>query len=137
MTAAMPRIRVLIADDHEEMRKCVCKCAGTEFEVVACVSDGDEALEAATRLHPDVAVLDILMPGLNGIEAAKRLREVDPDLKVVFLTADRDPSLFCDTQSVGLGFVLKPYLSTDLIPAIKNAAEGRRFVSPKLKLEAR
>ena len=82
------------------------------------------------QLRPDVAVLDISMPILNGIQAAKRLRQADPNAKIVFLTVAKDPDICRAALETGaLGYVWKPRLSTDLIPAIKQVWLGRRFVS--------
>ena len=100
-------------------------------EVVAAVSDGQAALDEAGRLLPDVVVLDISMPVLNGIQTARRLQETNPDIKIVFLTVDTDLDTCRAALETGaLGYVLKPRLGTDLVQAIKLAKEGRRFVSP-------
>jgi DNA-binding NarL/FixJ family response regulator len=101
-----------------------------DFEIVAAVSDGQAALDAAAQLRPDVAVFDIAMPILNGIQAATRLRQADPDAKIVFLTLDNAPEVCrAALETSALGYVWKPRLSTDLIPAIKQVLLGRRFVS--------
>ena len=107
--------------------------SGESFEVVRSVGDGQTAVDAAEKLLPDVVVLDVSMPVLNGIEAARRMRAANPSIKIVFLTVDNDP----DTCRVALdtgacGYVLKPRLATDLIPAIELARRGRRFLSPGL-----
>jgi DNA-binding NarL/FixJ family response regulator len=126
------RIRVLLADDHKDMLEYVASFLSADFcDVVAAVSDGQAALDAAARLLPDVVVLDISMPVLNGIQAAKRLRMTSPNIKIVFLTVDQDPETCRAALATGaLGYVLKPRLGTDLIPAIKLAKDGHRFVSP-------
>jgi DNA-binding NarL/FixJ family response regulator len=99
-------------------------------DVVGTVSDGQAALDAAVKLRPDVVVLDISMPILNGIEAAKRLRQADPNTKIVFLTADNDPDT-CGAalQTGALGYVLKAHLNKHLLPAVKQAQLSRRFAS--------
>lgn len=100
------------------------------YKVVAAVSDGQAAIEAATRDQADVAVLDICMPRLNGIKAAETLQVINPALRIVFLTIDRDPATCHAALEAGaLGYVLKAKLFTDLIPAIRRAMEGQRFVS--------
>jgi DNA-binding NarL/FixJ family response regulator len=128
----LSKIRVLLADDHKEMREYVRDLLSADCcEVVAAVGDGQAAVDAAARLVPDVAVLDISMPILNGIEAAKRLQAVNPTISVVFLTVDRDRDTCRAALETGAqGYVLKPRLSTDLILAIKLAKKKRRFVSP-------
>jgi DNA-binding NarL/FixJ family response regulator len=95
------------------------------------VTDGQAAIEAATKLVPDVVVLDLSMPVLNGIEAAKRMLEANPSTRIVFLTVEKDPDTCHAALETGAcGYVLKPRLATDLIPAIELAKDGRRFVSP-------
>jgi DNA-binding NarL/FixJ family response regulator len=113
------------------MLEYVCEFLSADFEVVAAVSDGQAALDAANKLRPEVAILDISMPVLNGIQAAKRLRQDDPHIKIVFLTGDPDPDVCRAALETGaMGYVLKPRLGTDLIRAIKLATTGDRFVSP-------
>ena len=125
------KIRVLLADDHKDMRDYVSNFLAGNCEVVDAVSDGQAALEAAAQFLPDVVVLDISMPVLNGIQAAKALLEAGSNAKIVFLTVDKDPETCRIALATGaLGYVLKPRLGTDLITAIKLATEGRRFVSP-------
>lgn len=124
------KIRVLVADDHQQMLEYVCGLLSADFEVVHAVSDGQAALESALKLRPDVVVLDISMPVMNGIQAAKRLREANPEARIVFLTVDKDPdTCHAALQTGALGYVLKPRLGSDLIPAIKLAHSGQRFVS--------
>jgi DNA-binding NarL/FixJ family response regulator len=125
------KIRVLVADDHQQMLEYVCELLSADcFEVVDAVGDGQAALESALKLRPDVVVLDISMPVMNGIQAAKRLREANPDARIVFLTVDKDPdTCHAALQTGALGYVLKPRLGNDLIPAIKMAHSGQRFVS--------
>lgn len=130
----MSKPRVLLADDHKQMREYVRDFLSADScEVVASVSDGDAAVEAAAKFLPEVVVLDISMPGLNGIEAARRLQAAHPAIKIVFLTVENDPDtcrLALDTGACG--YVLKSRLATDLIPAIQLARQGRQFLSPGL-----
>jgi DNA-binding NarL/FixJ family response regulator len=82
------------------------------------------------KLRPDVVVLDISMPILDGIQVAKRLREADPNSKIVFLTVAKDPDICRAALETGaLGYVWKPRLGTDLTPALQQAVRGSRFVS--------
>jgi DNA-binding NarL/FixJ family response regulator len=129
----LSKIRVLLADDHTQMRQYVRDLLSADCccEVVAAVGDGQAAVDAAMQLLPDVAVLDISMPVLNGIEAARRLQAVSPTVSIVFLTVDKDRDTCRAALETGaLGYVLKPRLGSDLILAIKLANEKRRFVSP-------
>ncbi len=127
----MKRVRILMADDHTEMLKRAVCLLQSEFEVVGAVNDGQALLEAASKLRPDVVVLDISMPVMNGLEAADRLREVGSRAKVVFLTVHENPDFVHESLAHGaLGYVIKPRLTSDLVPAIKEALANRSFVSP-------
>ena len=127
---AVSQIRVLVADDHKQMLEYVSGLLSAACDVVASVSDGQAALDAALKLHPDVVILDISMPVLNGIQAAKRLLAAQPDAKIVFLTVDKDPDTCRAALATGaLGYVLKPRLGTDLLLAIREAKFGRSFIS--------
>ena len=126
-------VRVLLADDHQPMLDRVAALVSDEFTVVAAVNDGGEAVSAAARLDPDVLVLDISMPGVNGFEAAVRVREGGSAAAVVFLTVHHEPEFLEAAWEAGaLGYVRKSHLASDLIPAIRAALNGRRFVSSSL-----
>jgi DNA-binding NarL/FixJ family response regulator len=126
------KIRVVLADDNIQVLEYVRDFLSANCcEVVGMVTDGQAAIEAATKLVPDVVVLDLSMPVLNGIEAAKRMLEANPSTRIVFLTVEKDPDTCHAALETGAcGYVLKPRLATDLIPAIELAKDGRRFVSP-------
>ena len=105
------------------------------FEVVETFTNGQAVVDQAARLQPDVAVLDITMPGLNGIEVARQL--VKLDVKVVFLTVHDDPDYLRSALSTGaIGYVVKDRLATDLVPALRDALAGRQFISPSPALES-
>ena len=114
------------------MLETVVSLLAPDFEVVGAVNDGQAALEAAVRLQPEIAVLDISMPGMNGIQAAERIRENENcSTQIVFLTANNDREIVEAALATGaLGYVLKLRLYLDLIPAIKFALAGRCLVSP-------
>lgn len=128
----LSKIRVLLADDNVQVLEYVRSFLSTNScEVVSAVTDGQAAVGAAAQLLPDVVVLDLSMPVLNGIEAAKRMLEARPSARVVFLTVEKDRETCSAAMETGAcGYVLKPRLATDLIPAIELAKDGRRFVSP-------
>ena len=127
----MSKTRVLLADDNTQVLEYVREFLSANCcEVLGAVTDGEAAIVAAAQLLPDVVVLDISMPVLNGIEAAKRMLEANPSTKIVFLTVEKDKDTCRAVLELGAcGFVLKPRLATDLIPAIGLAKDGRRFVS--------
>jgi DNA-binding NarL/FixJ family response regulator len=104
-----------------------------EYLVVGSVGDGRELLAEAERLHPDVIVLDITMPRLDGIEAARQLRRSQRPARLVFLTVHEDADFAqAALDAGGLGYVVKARLATDLLPAIRAALADRRFISPTL-----
>ena len=127
----MERPRVLLADDHHPMLNRVVSLLKEHFEIVGSVSDGRALVREAERLQPDVIVLDITMPILTGIEAARELHEAGSKARLVFLTVHQSNAFVreCFAQG-GLGFVTKSRMVTDLIPAINEALSNRHFVSP-------
>ena len=131
------RARILLADDHVELLSMAERMVETDpaFEVVETFTNGQAVVDQAARLQPDVAVLDITMPGLNGIEVARQL--VKLDVKVVFLTVHDDPDYLRSALSTGaIGYVVKDRLATDLVPALRDALAGRQFISPSPALES-
>lgn len=127
----MVRARILVADDHKDIREKVMQQLEPEFEVVGAVGDGNALLEAAPQMKPDVCVVDIGMPIMSGIEAATQMRASGSLAKIVFLTVHEDPDFLQAALDTGaLGYVVKSRLATDLCPAIRGALAGRVFVSP-------
>lgn len=129
----MGRVRVLLADDHRAFCESVAALLELDFEVLGTVSNGAEMLAEAQRLKPDLVVIDISMPVLDGIEAARQLRASNSQAKVVFLTVHDGPEFVRACLATGaLGYVVKRRLTTDLIPAIQEVLAGHRFLSPVL-----
>ena len=127
----MSKVRVLIADDHQIVAEGLRSLLEPEFELVATVADGRAMLAAARELRPDVVVLDITMPGLNGIEAAAQLRASGSTAKVIFLTMHREATYAARALDAGAaGFALKHAAATELVTAIREAVEGRTYVTP-------
>ena len=127
----MSRSRILLADDHPVMLGKVRSWLEKDFEVVGAVEDGQALISAAAEMQPDVVILDITMPGINGIEAAKQLRQVGSRAKIIFLTVHEDPDFRSEALFSGaLGYVLKSRLTLDLIPAIHEAIANKFFMSP-------
>ena len=128
----LPR-SVLLADDHEGFRAVIVRHLEPHVEVVRTVDNGEALLEEAVRLDPDVIVLDISMPGLNGIETARKLSAIGLPARIVFLTVQADPAYVDVALGTGaLGYVLKSDLASDLIPCLREALVGRLFVSPAI-----
>ena len=127
--------RVVLADDQEEMLKTVVLILRDEFSVIGTAENGAGAVDLATRLSPDILVLDICMPVENGIEAAYHLRELGSTARVVFLTVSTEPEFVEAAFFAGaLGYVLKQSLVSDLVPAIWAAMDGATFISPSMHL---
>jgi CheY-like chemotaxis protein len=126
------KARVILADDHRSFLKSVSDHLKPRFEIVAETTDGRAALEAAASLDPDLIVLDIAMPKLNGIQTASELRRCGSRARIVFLTFYGDDDYVAAAFEAGaIGFVFKVRLQTDLIPALEHAYAGYRFVSPQ------
>lgn len=134
----MGRPRILLADDQPEIIATVGEILNDRFEIVAAVGDGKSVIDAVRRLHPDLLILDISMPILNGIEAARRLHRCTSRPAIVFLTVHEDPSFVEAALSVGaLGYVLKRQAARDLMPALREVLRGRVFMSPALGVRKR
>jgi two-component system response regulator DesR len=132
-------IGVLLAEDQAMVRGALASLLGLEpdIEVVAQVGRGDEVLEAARRASPDVALLDIGMPGLDGLEVAELLREQLPEIRVLILTTFNRPGYLKRAMEAGAaGFLLKDAPADDLARAIRAAAAGERVVDPGLAAAA-
>ncbi len=126
----MNRARIVIADDHLGMLQKVTQLLEPEFDVVGAVSDGQTLLTSVAELQPDVVILDISMPGINGIEAARQIKQTGATAKYIFLTIHEDPDFLSEALSTGaIGYVVKSHLASDLIHAIHEALADRTFVS--------
>jgi DNA-binding NarL/FixJ family response regulator len=132
----LSRARLLLADDHEEFLAVETRLLEPEFEVVTTARNGRAALEETARLGPDALILDISMPDLGGLEAARLLRAAGSCVKIVFLTVHGDPDYVRAGLAAGAaGYVVKTRLASDLVPALRAALAGRTFVSPSISLE--
>ena len=133
-----PPLRILIADDHAVVRSGLRTILGTRFDWQICAEaeNGSQAVALAKRVHPDVAVVDLNMPGLNGLEVAAQLTENLPGIGVVLLTFHYSTSLVnAAWQSGALGFVMKSDADRDLLAAVSAVWRGQRFVTPQAQAE--
>lgn len=127
---AMNRKRVVVADDLPPMLNAVGALLRPFFDVVGMASDGRAALETTLRLKPDLVIMDVTMPGMSGIQAAKELTRRHSRAKIVFLTIHEDADILKACQAAGgLGYVAKVSMETDLLPAINEALAGHIFTS--------
>ena len=125
------RPRVLLADDHALLLDAFTTLLEPEYEVVATVTDGRALLTAAAEHNPDVIVLDISMPLLNGLDAGRQLKQLMPELKLIFLTVNADPDVAAKAFRLGAsGYLLKSAAASELFQAIREVLQGRAYVTP-------
>jgi DNA-binding NarL/FixJ family response regulator len=125
------RARVLLADDHQMLLDALKVILEPRYEVVGTAKDGRVLLEAAANLQPEVIVLDIAMPQLNGLDAARRLKQTLPKAKLIFMTMNEDPDLVGEAFRAGAsGFLLKQAAAFELTEAIDKALKGGSYVTP-------
>lgn len=130
-----PLIRVLVVDDYEPWRRFASTALlkQPELRVIGEVSDGLEAVRQAQQLQPDLILLDVGLPTLNGIEAARQISEVSPKSKILFVSENRSVDVAEEALSAGAGgYVVKSDAASELLPAVKAVLAGKRFVSASL-----
>jgi DNA-binding NarL/FixJ family response regulator len=127
----MQRPRIILADDHTLLLDALKNLIEPEFEVVGTFNDGKALVEAVPRLNPNVVVLDIGMPTMNGLNAGQRLKQMMPMLKLVYLTMNHDPDVAGEAFRLGASaFVLKNSAATELLEAIRKVVRGGYYVTP-------
>lgn len=125
------RPRILLADDHTLVLEGIHKILQDEFDVIEMVEDGRALVEAAQRLEPDVIVLDISMPMLNGLEAARQIKKLMPNSKLIFLTMHADPTYATEAFQAGAsGYLLKRSAASELTQAIHAVLRNQYYVTP-------
>ena len=130
----MVRVRILLADDHTLLCNLLRDLLEPEYEVVGSVSDGRELLKAADSLRPDVVLVDIGMPSLNGLDAGRRLKHTNPKIKLIYLTMSSNVEYAREALQAGASaFMLKDSTSSDLLQAIRNALKGMSYVAPEIR----
>ncbi len=127
----MKRTRVVLADDHTLLIDALKNLLEPEFEVVGTFSDGHALIEAAEGLGPDVIVLDIGMPTMNGLNAGQRIKQMQPKVKLIFLTMNQDPDIAAEAFRLGAsGYLLKTCAASELVNAIREVLTGRIYITP-------
>lgn len=130
--------RLLLADDHPLVLESMKQLLEPEFSVVGTAQTGQQVLEEAEKLHPDIVLLDANMPGMSGFEAARRLKNLLPTVKIIFVTMLTEAIAVSEGFRAGaMGYVLKQDASDELHAAVKSVLANRRFVSSKLDTEVR
>jgi DNA-binding NarL/FixJ family response regulator len=132
-------LRILVVDDHEIVRRSICALLSREpdFEVICDAADGFQAVREAERLQPNVVVLDITIPGMDGLEAATRIQEVAPSAEIVFLSQHDSLEIIKETfRRGGRGYVVKTDAYNELIPAVRAASQKKRHVNARFAVGA-
>jgi len=126
----MEKPRILLADDDAALRESVQKLLESEFRIVASVGDGQALLEAAQALTPDLIIADISMPFLDGFQAIRRLKAIQPNARIIFLTVHDERPFVAEAMKIGAsGYVVKRFAHLDLVPAVREALRGGSFIS--------
>ena len=127
----MKRIRLLIADDHVMFAQGLESLLRDEFDLLGMAGNGEELVDATLRLNPDVILVDISMPVLNGFDAVRRIREGGSDTRIIFLTMHDDATLLSEAFRCGAsGYILKQAAGEELVNAIREVANGQNYISP-------
>ena len=127
------RVRVVLADDHDAVLRQLRGELDPEFEIVGTAENGEDAVDAVCRLDPDVLVIDMAMPVMDGLQATERLRGANCRTKIVFLTIHEQSEYVSAAFAAGAsGYVTKRHLGTDLVPAIHEVFRSHTFISPSL-----
>jgi DNA-binding NarL/FixJ family response regulator len=127
----MGKPRVLLADDHTLLLEAFQKLLADDCEIVGAVSNGRALVTAAATLRPDVVVVDVTMPLLNGIDAARQIRQNDSDVRIIFLTMNEDPDLAAEAFRAGAsGYLLKRSAASELVTAINEVMKRRSYITP-------
>jgi DNA-binding NarL/FixJ family response regulator len=130
-----PSSRILVVEDYEPVRRFICSILRERpgFQIVEEVTDGLEAVQKAGELQPDLIMLDIGLPSLNGIDAARRIRKLFPKIKILFVTQESSAVVVQEALALGaLGYVVKAHAGSELLPAVEAVLQGRQFVSSGL-----
>jgi DNA-binding NarL/FixJ family response regulator len=125
------KCRILLADDHVLVAEGIQQLLKPEFDIVGSVADGRSLVTAASKLEPDIAVVDISLPLLNGLDASQQIKKANPDIKIIILTMHAEPNFVTEAFRVGVsGYVLKQSVASELVQAIREVRNGRIFLSP-------
>ena len=128
------KARILLADDHTLVAEAFKRLLEPEFEVVGTVADGRALLRVAPQLKPDVVLVDLNMPLLNGLDASEQLKQVLPKVKIIVLTMNEDPEIAAETLNKwASGYLLKKSAGSELLKAVRDVLRGGRYVTPALQ----
>ncbi len=132
----MGKARILLADDHTLVAEAIKKLLEPEFEVVAVVADGRSLVREASALKPDVALVDLNMPMLNGFDASEQVKSAHPAIKIIVLTMNEDAEIAAETlRKWASGFLLKKSAGSELVKAVREVLRGGKYITPALREE--
>jgi DNA-binding NarL/FixJ family response regulator len=132
----LSKARILLADDHTLVVEAFKKLLEPEFEVVGTVGDGRALLRVAPELQPDVVLVDLNMPLLNGLDASEQLKQLMPKVKIIVLTMNEDAEIAAETlQKWASGYLLKKSAGSELLKAVRDVLVGLKYVTPAMKTE--
>lgn len=127
------RARIFLADDHSLLLDAFSKLLESKYEVVGTATDGRMMLKMVSKLKPDLVLMDIAMPNLNGFDAGEKLKKLLPEVKLVFLTVNEDPDMVTEAFRIGAnGYLLKSSPAPELFQAIEDVLNSKNYVSPTL-----
>jgi DNA-binding NarL/FixJ family response regulator len=132
----VPTVRVLVVDDYEPFRRFVCLTLKQrpDLQVIGEASDGLDAVQKAEELQPDLTMLDVGLPNLNGIEVARRVRKLCPNCKILFVSQESSADVAQKALTAGaLGYVVKAYAGSQLLVAVDAVLQGREFLGKGLQ----
>ncbi|HTZ33174.1 MAG TPA: response regulator transcription factor [Methylomirabilota bacterium] len=130
----MTKARILLADDHTLVAEAFKRLLEPEFEVVGTVGDGRALLRAAAELKPDLVLVDLNMPLLNGLDASEQLKQALPKIKIIVLTMNEDPEIAAETmEKWASGYLLKKSAGSELSKAVRDVLRGGRYIAPALR----
>ncbi len=129
----MARVRILLAEDHTLVAEAFQRLLEPQYEVVGIVADGRALLKVAPRLKPDIAIIDIVMPLLNGLDAGRELKHLLPQVKIIFVTMNDDPDIAREARRFGAsGYLLKTSASAELLHAVREVLHGNHYFTPRI-----
>ena len=134
----MPPVQILVVDDHRVVRRAICQLLSSDpiLNVVCETADGEQAVQKAEELQPNLVLLDISLPGISGIEAARRVRRVSPNSQIIFLSQHDSLQMVKDALNTGgRGYVAKSDAGLELLNAIRAVRAGKQFVSQRIALQ--